>query len=62
MKKYFCDRCGKEMKAPYIRLWIGHRDSDGQELCQKCNDALYSFMGINTPGGGYEKLDSELVK
>lgn len=62
MRKLFCDRCGEEMKIPYIRVWVGLRDGNGQELCEKCCDALYRFMGINTPGGGYEKLDSEVAE
>lgn len=59
MRKIFCDRCGEEMKVPYINVWIGFRDGAGTELCEKCSDALNRFMGRNTPGGGYEKLDSE---
>ena len=60
MRKLFCDRCGDEMKWSHINVWIGSRTSDGLELCEKCSDALYRFMGINTAGGGYEKLDSEV--
>lgn len=60
MRKVFCDRCGEEMKVPYINVWIGWRDRDAMEMCEKCCDALYRFMGMNTPGGGYEKLDSEM--
>jgi len=62
MRKYFCDRCDNEMKIPYIRLWIGMQTNQAQELCEPCADALYRFMGINTPGGGYEKLDSEVME
>lgn len=63
MIKCFCDRCGEEMKVkvPYMKVFFGSRDS-GKELCEKCSDALYRFMGINTPGGGYEKLDSEVAE
>jgi hypothetical protein len=50
------------MKIPYIRLWIGMQTNQAQELCEPCADALYRFMGINTPGGGYEKLDSEVME
>ena len=60
MRKVFCDRCGKEMKVPYINVWITARDRDAMELCEPCTDALYRFMGISTPGGGYEQLDSEM--
>lgn len=60
MRKIFCDRCGEEMKAPYINVWIGFREGACIELCEKCSDALDRFMGRNTPGGGYEKLDSEV--
>lgn len=60
MIKRFCDRCGNEMKVAYIRLWIGIARDDGIELCEPCTDALYRFMGMNTAGGGYEKLDSEI--
>lgn len=62
MRKIICDRCGEEMKAPYINVRIGWRDCDGLELCEPCTEALYRFMGINTPGGGYEKLDSEVAE
>lgn len=62
MIKRFCDRCENEMKVAYIRLWIGHTRDDGMELCEHCTDALYRFMGINTPSGGYEKLDSEVLE
>ena len=60
MVKRFCDRCGKEIKVAHIRLWIGIARDDGKELCEPCTDALYRFMGMNTPGGGYKKLDSEI--
>lgn len=59
MRKIFCDRCGEEMKVPYINVWIGSREG-ATELCEKCSDALNRFMGRNTHGGGYEKLDSEV--
>lgn len=60
MRKLFCDRCGEEMKVPYKRVWIGFREDDALELCKKCSDALDRFMGIDTPGGGYEQLESEV--
>ena len=60
MRKIFCDRCGEEMKVPYINVWIGFREGAGIELCENCSDALNRFMGRNTPGSGYEKLDSEV--
>lgn len=60
MLRRFCDRCNEEMKVPHINVWLGSRTSNCLELCEKCTDAFYRFMGINTPGGGYEKLDSEV--
>lgn len=62
MRKLFCDRCGEKMRFAQMNVWIGSRASDGLELCEKCCDALYRFMGINTPGGGYEKLESEVAE
>lgn len=62
MRKVICDRCGNEMKVPHINVWLGTRASDGLDLCEYCADALYRFMGINTPSGGYEKLDSEVAE
>ncbi len=59
MRKVYCDRCGEEMKVPHMNVWIGLQYAAATELCEKCSDALYRFMGINTPGGGYERLDSE---
>ena len=61
MRKVYCDRCGEEMKAPHMNVLIGLQYDVATELCEKCSDALYRFMGINTPGGGYERLDSEEV-
>lgn len=60
MRKIFCNRCGGEMRLPYIYVWIGLREGPETELCEKCSDALDRFMGRNTPGGGYEKIDSEV--
>lgn len=62
MRKLFCDRCGDEMKIAFVNIYIGSRDRVGLDICEKCTDALYRFMGMNTPGGGYEKLDSEVAE
>ena len=62
MKKIFCDRCGTEIKAAYSRIYTGVGASNMYELCEHCDEAFGRFMGINTPGGGYEKLDSEVAE
>lgn len=61
MKKIICDRCGNEMEVP-MTIWVGSRATNGLDLCVYCTDAFNRFMGINTPGGGYEKLDSEVAE
>ena len=62
MRKLFCDRCGDEMNIAFIKIYIGSRDHGGMEICEKCTGALFRFMGMNTPGSGYEKLDSEVAE
>lgn len=61
MKKLFCDRCGEEIKIAHIHIWLkqGYEPFD---ICEPCANAFYRFMGIDTAGGGYEKLDSEVAE
>lgn len=59
MKRVFCDRCNTEIKIAFIQLWIGRRDGEPLDMCEECTEALYRFMGMNTAGQGYEKLESE---
>ena len=62
MKRVFCDRFNTEMKIAFIHLWIGRLESEPLDMCEQCTEALYRFMGMNTAGGGYEKLDSEVAE
>ena len=62
MRKIICDRCGDELRKSYIHLWTNQGMCEPLDMCEKCTDAFYRFMGINTPGGGYEKLESEVAE
>lgn len=64
MRRVYCDRCGNEIMVPnYFSVCMERQtgvDSCELDLCETCVRALKRFLGVNTRGGGYEQLDSEI--
>lgn len=63
MRKVYCDRCANKIEvANYYSLGMARQVDTGVtelDLCEPCAKSLKRFLGIDTPGGGYEQLDSE---
>lgn len=60
MKKYYCDRCGKEVKesrpfvVAYELVGFDERITESKDLCGSCYDEFISFI----EGGDKDEINN----